>query len=221
MGVAAVRESEVLQSIVARLEDEGFEVFLQPSSFALPPFLKNFRPDAIARRGDKKILIEVLTGRERDEQRANELKRLLQDQDEWELRVFYAPPTSSKVDLDIMPTETIEAELAEFRNLASGGGAPFATLMMGWTILEAIGRSLLPGRLTRPQGVTPLISALASEGYVTPTEADQLREIGQIRNRAAHGGLDTRIDRQHIEVLARILIALASMLPGHSLTPSK
>jgi len=220
MGAAAIRESEVLDSVVSRLEDEGFEVFLQPSAFALPPFLNNYRPDAVAKRGDKKILIEVLSGDGRAEKKVSEIKALLQNQSEWELRVFYAPPISPKADLDIMSTERIEAELAVFRDLASNDRARFAALMTGWTILEAVGRSLIPGRLTRPQGVTPLISTLASDGYVTPTEADQLRTIGLIRNRAAHGGLDTVIDRKHIDELSSILSSLVALLPGNSLTPS-
>jgi hypothetical protein len=44
----AARESDILETVLAGYEAEGFDVFLHPSPSVLPAFLKTARPDAIA-----------------------------------------------------------------------------------------------------------------------------------------------------------------------------
>ncbi|HJQ59215.1 MAG TPA: hypothetical protein VJ890_20075, partial [Vineibacter sp.] len=42
------QEAQVLESIVPKLEADGYSVYLHPSPDLLPPFMKNYVPDAIA-----------------------------------------------------------------------------------------------------------------------------------------------------------------------------
>ena len=51
----AFRERLVLERLRETYEREGYEFFLQPSGDILPPFLRGFRPDAIALKPGKAL----------------------------------------------------------------------------------------------------------------------------------------------------------------------
>src|SRR5689334_18586253 len=65
--VAEERENTVLDLLRERYESEGYEVFLHPSPSVLPVILAHYRPDAIAVRGDDKIVIEIKSDGSRSE----------------------------------------------------------------------------------------------------------------------------------------------------------
>src|SRR5260221_14654211 len=92
---AATPESEVLSGLVPELEAEGYEVFLHPGPPLAPSFLGSVRPDAIAIRGDKKLLIEIVRAGGRAEKRLDFVERLVSDHPEWELRVILVSPTNT------------------------------------------------------------------------------------------------------------------------------
>src|SRR5215468_3752900 len=54
-----VIEEQVLQREIARLESEGYDVFVQPSAPLVPEFLGDYVPDALATGNGKKIVLEV------------------------------------------------------------------------------------------------------------------------------------------------------------------
>jgi uncharacterized protein YutE (UPF0331/DUF86 family) len=67
---------------------------------------------------------------------------------------------------------------------------------------------LLPGRFERPQTPGRLVQVLASEGYVTPSEADKLRGLAEKRNKLVHGELRTRISEADVAQMTDILSTL-------------
>ena len=79
-----------------------------------------------------------------------------------------------------------------------------AALLTGWAVFEAAARALLPSSLIRPQPPARLIETLASEGYVTPDEADMLRRISRTRNELAHGRLDLTPSRDDVAMLIAV-----------------
>lgn len=56
---ASARETAALEALVPEMEAEGFAVYLHPQPRHVPEFLKGLRPDAIAYKGDRKVLVEV------------------------------------------------------------------------------------------------------------------------------------------------------------------
>jgi uncharacterized protein YutE (UPF0331/DUF86 family) len=78
---------------------------------------------------------------------------------------------------------------------------PTAALLTGWAVFEAAARALLPSSFPRPQPAARLIETLASEGHVTPDEADRLRGISRTRNEVAHGRLDLTPSRDDVAQL--------------------
>lgn len=52
-------EREELLKIAEQYRNQGYEVVFQPSPEDLPDFLKNFRPDLLARRENEAVIVEV------------------------------------------------------------------------------------------------------------------------------------------------------------------
>ena len=50
----------LLESLLPHYQAEGFEAFLNPAASILPPFMQEYRPDAVALRPDRKMAIEVV-----------------------------------------------------------------------------------------------------------------------------------------------------------------
>jgi hypothetical protein len=208
---SAMRERDFLESLIAGYEAEGFSVFQHPSREMLPPFMRGHQPDAIALKDDKKIAIEVKRDAGRQAARVEQLQQIFAEHPEWELRVYYIPGRAEEEDIEASDLSEIEAALAEVDQLKRTGHFR-AALMMAWAALEAAGRALLPKNLSRPQPANKLIEALASEGVVTPTEADSLRKAVELRNAATHGHFARPVTARQVDrvaATARLVAALA------------
>jgi len=88
--------------------------------------------------------------------------------------------------------------------------------MMAWAAFEAAGRALLPQSLARPQSANQLIEVLASEGAMTPSEADSLRNAIGLRNAATHGQFSVPITEEEVDQVA----AAAKLIRGLVKVPS-
>ena len=199
-------EDAVLQTVVPSLEAEGFQVFVQPTRRMLPSFMERYQPDAIAVRADKKVALEVLgsatlTGGYRE--RVARLQAMFADHPEWEFRVIYAPENDAVEEIPISPRESIEELLARIEAAYDAMG-PAAALLTAWAAFEATARVLAPNAYGRPQPTSRLIEGLAGEGYITPDEADIIRQVSQLRAQIAHGRLDLVPTRDQVDSLIRI-----------------
>jgi uncharacterized protein YutE (UPF0331/DUF86 family) len=83
---------------------------------------------------------------------------------------------------------------------------------MAWATFEAIGRAILPAKLQRPQPPGRLTEVLAAEGYVTPTEADQLRHLAESRSQLIHGGLETSVPEADLRRFVEVLKTLCNFI---------
>jgi len=196
-------EEAVVQSMVPQLEAEGFSVFVHPSRDMLPDFLSTYHPDAIAYKGDRKIAIEVMAQFQSDSPKVERLRKIFSDHPEWELRLVYAPPRNVEEVIPASSRELIEEHLQRIEGSFESMGAT-AALLIAWATFEAAARRLTPTNLARAQSPSRLIEVLASEGYITPDEADILRKLSRTRNEIAHGRLDLRSSREQVESLVAI-----------------
>ena len=208
------REGDFLQILVPRYEAEGFSVFLHPAREMLPPFMRGYRPDAIAVKDGKRIAIEIKRDVTRQAPQMEQLQQIFSKHPEWELRVYYIPARPEEEDIQAPDLPDIDAALAEVDQLKRSGHL-HAALIMAWAALEAAGRAVLPEDLARPQPGNKLIEILASEGVVTPTEADSLRKLISLRNAATHGDFAVPITEQEVAQV----VAAASLIIGMAREP--
>ena len=204
MSVAASQtEAVILQMLVPNLEAEGFQVFLRPSRSILPSFMEGYLPDAVAVKADKKIAIEIKSDVGRAKPHIQVLRDMFSRHQDWELRVIYASDQNAEQSIAILPRDLVVGTLDRIMTIYDEAGA-IPALLTGWSVFEAAARSLIPGDLGRPQPANRLLEILASDGYITPEEADALRILAHSWNTAAHGHLDVSITRDQVASLVSV-----------------
>ena len=187
------REQLVIEQLIPALESEGYIVYLHPSQQQLPSFMKGYVPDAIAVGPQKKLAIEVVFDEPSAKPKLDGLRGLFDGHKNWELRILYSrAPAPAEILATASDTE-IARSIASAENLVANGQSG-AALLIGWSTLEALGRSLLGKRLERPQPSLRLVEALAERGDVTPSEADLLRKLAHLRNQLSHGKLSVSVE---------------------------
>jgi hypothetical protein len=204
-------ERTVLDTMVPELEAEGFRVVIHPKQDTLPTFLQGYQLDMVAYKDNKNLAIEVAArsdGVPAAKLKERALRERFSGHPDWELRFVYAPPVNSDADIPVVSKQTVFEHLDRLDASVDTMG-PTAALLTGWAVFEAAARALLPSTLTRPQPPARLIEALASEGYVTPDEADMLRRLSRTRNELAHGRLDLTPSRGDV---ARLIAVTRSIL---------
>src|ERR1051325_5880426 len=202
-------EAEILQNLRAEYEQEGFEIFLQPRPPVVPAFLKDFQPDAIARRGNRHVVVEIV-GSSSNNTSIARLADAIRAHPGWELRVVLAQPVTTAGALERQSSEAVADAMHEVGRLLETGQYR-AALLMAWSSFEALARSLMFDEFQKPQSPGRLVSLMAQEGYLTPSEADQLRLLSEKRNTLIHGGLQTAVEKSDIELFRSILERLAAL----------
>ena len=199
-------ERAVLDTMVPELEADGFRVVIHPKQDTLPTFLQGYQPDMVAYKDNKNLAIEI-TGRTPSNPASKLKERVLcerfADRPDWELRFVYAPPVNSDANIPLVSKQTVSEHLDRLDASVDAMGLT-AALLTGWAVFEAAARALLPSSLSRPQPPARLIERLASEGYVTPSEADMLRRLSRTRNEVAHGRLDLIPSRDDVALLIAV-----------------
>ena len=207
-----VEESrQVLEQLVPQLEAEGYTVFIEPSRQLLPPFMEGYIPDAIALKSNKNLAIEVIVEGPSAKLKADRLKGRFDNAKDWELRVYYVRPTGRKEALQAMTKEVVDTSVASVETLTSEGHIS-AALLIAWATFEALGRALIPEKFARPQSPARLIEVLATDGLITPSEADMLRKLANVRNQLIHGNLNPSVDRTELQKFIDVLKTLRAMI---------
>jgi len=199
-------ERAILDTMVPELEADGFRVVIHPKQDTLPTFLQGYRPDMVAYKENKKLAIEIAARATPDptsRQKEHVLRERFAGHPDWELRFVYAPPANSDADIPVVSKQTVSEHLDHLDASVDTMGLT-AALLTGLSGFEAAARALLPSSLIRPQPPARLIETLASEGYVTPDEADMLRRISRTRNELAHGRLDLTPSRDDVALLIAV-----------------
>jgi uncharacterized protein YutE (UPF0331/DUF86 family) len=200
----AVTEAEVLRNAVAELEQDGYEVFIQPQPPILPIFLKDFRPDAIARRNGENLVIEIVKTLQGRDQALAAMTSSIRAHPGWELRVIVVNPITGITGLTKQSLEVIRQSVHEVSMLVASGHYR-AALLMAWSTFEALARLTMPSDFERPQSPGRLVQMLAQEGYLTPSEADVLRGLAAKRSVLIHGNVQTEVSKTEAEAFVAIL----------------
>lgn len=202
-------ERATLEKMSKIWTDQGFQIFIQPSASILPDFLQKYRPDALLIKDGDKVLVEVIRkGQPHVEERVRRLKELLANQNEWRLEVVYSGenvPAVRRVGLD-----EIRASLDSAEGLLAK--EPRASLLLLWASLEAAARNIFPDQTSRPQSPGRIIELLAGRGEVTPSEAQNLRQLMNLRNRIIHGELNATVRPNEINQMLQLVRQLVESM---------
>jgi uncharacterized protein YutE (UPF0331/DUF86 family) len=211
MSTAETREANLLEAVLAGYRARGFDVYVRPPSRILPEFILPYQLDAVAIKADEKIAIEVTRSRATSADRIQRLQAAFAAHPDWTLNVYYSGELNTEDDIAVSPLRSIEGAIEEVDELRKSGRLR-AALVMGWAIVESIARSLLPDQLGRQQPPNTLVETLASNGFLTPGEADSLRSMISVRNAAAHGHLDVIVEPKQLDQLVDTLRTLFALL---------
>lgn len=210
MNTPDTRGRDFLENLLPQYEAEGFTVFTHPPSAILPSFMEGYRPDAIAIKSNKKIAIEVKSDTQRSKSTIDHIRDIFAQHPEWEIRVYYIPGRSQEKVIELPTSTAVQNSIQAVLDLRRAGHL-VAALMMAWATLEAIGRALRPEQLARPQPAGRLVEMLASEGLLTPKEADVLRRAVDVRNAAAHSQLDVPVTAEQVDEITAAVQSLAGI----------
>jgi uncharacterized protein YutE (UPF0331/DUF86 family) len=224
MTVAAEpRERVILERLQERYEREGFDFYIYPPRDLLPQFLGKYRPDAIALKGNEKIVIEIKgRGTEQSPLRLSDLAKLFQQQQDWRLVVFNVEDFDRDADIRAYGHDEIEEALREVNHLFSAGQLR-AAFVLGWATLEAAARALLERHLkekVRPISANQMSEMLGTEGLVDQNSAKTLRDLSRVRNALVHGDLAIDINQRSIDSLNNIIRSLLNRLREDASSPS-
>ena len=84
-------EEQVLRREIARLESEGYDVFVHPRAPLVPEFLGDYVPDAVATGKGKKIVLEVANSAKLGSEKLRDIAARFRKQGEWEFRILLSP----------------------------------------------------------------------------------------------------------------------------------
>jgi len=200
------RERAMTALVTARLKDEGYEVFTGRDGSLLPTFLGDLRPDLIAMKPGRNLMIDVKERRLAGKggvallERAALAEAVSRHHPDWEYQLVSVSPGDLDPDVPSSDRGRIERRLASVADLTGTAGLDMA-LVSAWATLEATARWRWPGRLAQPQMPARLVELLAYEGYLMPEEEWRLRAVQKLRNRVVHGDLDVKVGEDDVALV--------------------
>lgn len=203
------REAAIIEEVRRNLIAEGYEVVVQPNRMLIPPFLEGYRPDALAFRSDKNLVVEVATQSPAAERKLRLIQQRLNGQPGWELRLIWSSVGETSRSLQATSAPVISNIVGEIDSVMETGHLKPAFLL-AWAALEASGRALSPENLARPQTPARLVEQLGRIGAISLDEAKALRELISKRNRLVHGELKTDIRRKDVSTILEVVRRLST-----------
>jgi uncharacterized protein YutE (UPF0331/DUF86 family) len=183
-------ERDLLASLRQQYETNGFSLEIAPDPKEIPDFLGSYVPDAIARRGDEYVAIEVKKSRTRaTDHTIRRIRALFEGHPNWKFVIVYAvedPLKTLTIKASALPA--IRRQLDEIRALAEEGYSR-AAFILGWSLLEATLLNVEAEQQARPRTPGSVLEALAMLGRIDPKTESRLRPLILLRNSIVHGDL--------------------------------
>jgi uncharacterized protein YutE (UPF0331/DUF86 family) len=193
-------EADILRTLRSRYERRGYTFIAHPAGDLVPPFLRGYRPDALAISDRESVVIEVKARRNPDSQKnLAQIAERVAGQPNWKFEIYYAGdfprPVYEKPD-----EAEISQLLEEIRRLKDAGFNR-AALVMAWAALEAIARAFHSDDATGSGPMIPseIVESLSRAGYIDGPTGRLLRNMIKTRNAVVHG--DQVADLQDHELL--------------------
>ena len=203
--------TDAIAAVADSYRQRGYDVDVEPLGQALPPFLRGFQPDLIARGPDESVVIEVKVGTHTSvADRLRDVAERVSQEPGWRFSVVFSDPSNPGqiAEGETTPLPALRQRLEHGRQLIQLGQRDAAFLLL----LSAIERTLrlLAERARLPLKSLPpsaLIRELYSQGELGREQFEMLMRELPIRNQLVHG-LDSSVATQpnELAVLAETLL---------------
>jgi uncharacterized protein YutE (UPF0331/DUF86 family) len=211
-------ERERLLKLAEEYREQSYEVLFHPNLEDLPDFLKNYRPDLIARRGNEAVVIEVKSRSSLDSssnQFLRNLAQLVEQHPGWRFELVMTNPKdatySPKAEGSLQAHE-IESRLQVARQLATQHSE--SAILYSWSLVEATLRLVAEKEELNLERFDPLylVKQLATEGVISRSEYQLLMDALLLRNAIAHGFKTTQFTQESVHKLIEITEQLLKAL---------
>lgn len=205
-------EESKIKEVASDLREKGYDVVIYPSQKELPPFLEDFSPDIVARKGKENLIIEIRSRYTLD--RAKYLEHVatrIQEHSDWSFELVVTNPKDERQSTTISSEFVLRRKLSEAELLLENGNADVAFLL-GWATLEACSRR----SLSKIPSITPeinpagLIRQLFAFGLIRKSDFSFLERLLNKRNRLVHGFFDsagpTSLESARLMKLCKIML---------------
>ncbi|MEG3436274.1 hypothetical protein V0288_04010 [Pannus brasiliensis CCIBt3594] len=207
--VTEKQHGEQLLKVANDYKAKGFEVIFQPQTEDLPDFMKNYRPDLLARRGEESVIVEVKSRSSLDSATAqylSSLSREIKKHPGWTFQLVMINP--EKIDNNSEAVYSwklaeIEKKFANARQLIQ---YPEAAILYLWSLIEALLRLLAEKEEVSIREVNPsyLIKKLTVEGVIDRNEYQMLTNAFSLRNALAHGFTPLNLPSNSVEEFIKL-----------------
>ncbi len=211
MADLTARESEQqrIQKVGQVYRDKGYDVLMEPQGNQLPDFLQTFQPDLIVHKGDEHIVVEVRTrGQVSDFPQVNELAKVVRNEAGWKFELFLLGPENSFFMNGASPltVEEIRSKRKEVALFFQNGHLE-AAFLMGWSLVEAILRTLAVKEGIEGETATPdyLLKQMAFEGIIARETYHDLKRAQKTRDAIAHGFKSSQLTVETVQELIDLI----------------
>jgi uncharacterized protein YutE (UPF0331/DUF86 family) len=212
-------ERERLIKLAEEYRDKGYEISFHPNPEDLPDFLKNYRPDMIARRDDEAVVVEVKSRSSLNSstQYLRNLAQVVEQHPGWRFELVMTNPEDAEYSQSAegsLQEAEIESRLQVARQLTTQHLE--SAILYSWSLVEATLRLVAENEGLSLQRFDPLylVKQLATEGVISKSEYQLLMNALSLRNSIAHGFKTTQLTQESlydlINITERLLKALHS-----------
>lgn len=193
-----------LDHLRAQYEAQGFQFVTQPNQAQLPAFFAGYRPDAIAKKPDQNVAIEVKQSGTSSERNLEQIRRLFDGHPDWQLSIAYMGPGSPSVMIPRTEPEAILQRVKEARALRDQGFYRPA-LVMAWSLLEATLQAVDGASEAKPRTPGTVIQTLSMKGLVGSDVEKRARDLINVRNSIVHGNVLIEPNGEDVDLLLGIV----------------
>ncbi|MCP4560855.1 MAG: hypothetical protein GY873_10595 [Bosea sp.] len=189
--LASLQESEFLEGLRVRYEQQGFTFQTHPGSSELPTFFGSYRPDAIAQKPGLNIAIEVKNQNSAAAQDSlQRIRRVFDGHPDWRFDVvFMGASQAPRIAIRPASPAMLRTRIDDVHKMTSQGQNR-AAFVMAWSLLEAALHSKAPETANKPLTPGTVLQTLAMNGYIEPQLEQRVRSLIDLRNRIVHGDVD-------------------------------
>lgn len=213
---------EALAKAQAEYERKGFEFSAHPGAQLLPAFLKGYAPDALARKGQKNVVIGIMPPNPSEQQRKrlSYFADIVKQHRGWDFHLYFAKESRELLDALKEPNQQeLLSEIKRARDVAANS-EPRAALVYAWGLLEAATRRLVLNErrgASRRYLPSSVIEALVADDYISDEQSAELSRIAGERNLIAHGFTKVDVSKADIDFLLATIESLVSNIPADAI----